>query len=156
MTSPPVTAGQRTCRASLVKLNCELGASAGGLAAFTELLASLPADSGMAFVVVQHLDPTHPSMLAEALARVAPMKVDTAAEGMKVEPNHVYVIPPNADLALRDDSLVLLPLEPARKPHLAIDFFFRSLAAERGAQAFVGKPFDLRALIEQTKQIVPA
>src|SRR5436190_2237685 len=112
-----------------------IGASAGGLAAFTELLACVPADSGMAFVVVQHLDPTHPSMLGEALARATTMKVDTAAAGMKVEPNHVYVIPPNADLALRDDSLVLLPVEAARKPHLAIDFFFRSLAAERGAQA---------------------
>jgi two-component system, chemotaxis family, CheB/CheR fusion protein len=112
-----------------------IGASAGGLAAFNELLAAIPADSGMAFVIVQHLDPTHTSMLAEAIARTTAMNVVTAASGTKVEPNHVYVIPPNADIALEGNSLQLVPREQSRKPHLAIDFFFRSLAAQRGAQA---------------------
>src|SRR5512140_1841948 len=112
-----------------------VGASAGGLAAFVELLSAIPADSGMAFVVIQHLDPTHGSMLAEALAPATRMKVTTAASGMRVEPGNVYVIPPNQDLALQDTSLFLVPREKSRKLHLAIDFFFRSLAEQRGAQA---------------------
>jgi two-component system, chemotaxis family, CheB/CheR fusion protein len=112
-----------------------IGASAGGLAAFNELLSAIPADSGMAFVIIQHLDPTHTSMLAEALARATSMKVVTAASGTKVEPNHVYVIPPNADLALEGNTLQLVPREQSRRPHLAIDFFFRSLASHREAQA---------------------
>ena len=89
----------------------------------------------MAFVVVQHLDPTHTSLLAEALSRATAMKVASAADGTDVEPDHVYVIPPNTDLALEGNSLRLVPWEKSRKPHLSIDFFFRSLAAERGAQA---------------------
>src|SRR3954471_10517683 len=89
----------------------------------------------MAFVVIQHLDPTHGSMLAEALAPSTTMKVATAVNRMQVEPGHVYVIPPNHDLALRDNSLVLVPRDKSRKLHLAIDFFFRSLAEQRGAQA---------------------
>src|SRR4051812_17267011 len=89
----------------------------------------------MAFVVIQHLDPTHGSMLAEALAPATTMKVATAVSGMRVEPGHVYVIPPNHDLALDENSLVLVPREKSRKLHLAIDFFFRSLAEQRGAQA---------------------
>ncbi len=112
-----------------------IGASAGGLAAFVELLSAIPADSGMAFVVIQHLDPLHASMLAEALAPATRMKVAPAASGTQVEPGHVYVIPPNHDLGLQDNSLLLLPREKSRKPHLAIDFFFRSLAEQRGAQA---------------------
>ena len=112
-----------------------IGASAGGLAAFIELLSALPADSGMAFVLVQHLDPSHTSLLPEALARATPMKVAAATEGAEVRPDHVYVIPPNADLALEGNALRLVPREDARKPHLSIDFFFRSLAGQRGAQA---------------------
>jgi two-component system CheB/CheR fusion protein len=112
-----------------------IGASAGGLAAFTELLSAIPADSGMAFVVVQHLDPIHTSLLSEALGRVTPMRVATAENGTMVEPNHVYAIPPNSEIALEGRLLRLEPRDQSRKPHLAIDFFFRSLAAQRGAQA---------------------
>ncbi|MGZ6126034.1 MAG: chemotaxis protein CheB, partial [Myxococcales bacterium] len=112
-----------------------IGASAGGLAALNELLSAIPPDSGMAFVIVQHLDPTHSSMLAEALSRATAMKVAPVADGTEVEPDHVYVIPPNTDLSLEGNSLRLVPWERSRKPHLSIDFFFRSLAAERGAQA---------------------
>ena len=102
-----------------------IGASAGGLAALNELLSALPADSGMAFVIVQHLDPTHTSMLAEALSRATSMKVASAADGTEVQPDHVYVIPPNADIALEGNALRLVPREKSRKPHLSIDFFFR-------------------------------
>src|SRR5471032_2349410 len=105
-----------------------IGASAGGLAAFTELLAAIPPDSGMAFVVVQHLDPNHVSMLGEALSRATEMSVTTAENGTVVEPDHVYVIPPNTDIALEGSSLQLAEREKSRKPHLAVDFFFRSLA----------------------------
>ena len=112
-----------------------IGASAGGLSAFMELLPVIPPNSGMAFVIVQHLDPTHTSMLGEALAKATAMKVATATDGTEVQPNHVYVIPPNADIALEGNSLFLSPREDSRKPHLAIDFFFRTLATQRRGQA---------------------
>ena len=71
-----------------------VGASAGGLEAFTQLLKALPADTGMAFVLVQHLAPSHPSALAEILSRATRMPVTEVQAEPKVEPNHVYVIPP--------------------------------------------------------------
>jgi two-component system CheB/CheR fusion protein len=113
-----------------------IGASAGGLDAFTLLLKHIPADTGMAFVLVQHLDPTHTSLLAEALARATSMSVSEAEDGAEVQPNHVYVIPPSADLAIRDRRLALSPRQTAvRKPHLPIDFFMRALADDLGAAA---------------------
>src|SRR5438477_5617234 len=112
-----------------------IGASAGGVTALTELLSAIPADSGMAFVIVQHLDPAQPSMLGEVLARATAMKVTTAASGDEVEPDRVYIIPPNADILLAENTLQLVAREQSRKPHLAIDIFFRSLAAQRKAQA---------------------
>src|SRR6266550_4868732 len=112
-----------------------IGASAGGLAALNELLSAVPKDSGMAFVIVQHLDPTHTSLLAEALSRATAMQVAAATDGVEVEPDHVYVIPPNADIALEGNALRLVPREKSRKTHHSIDFFFRTLAAERGTQA---------------------
>src|SRR5664279_298241 len=77
-----------------------IGASAGGLEVLKLLLADLPADTGLAIVFVQHLDPQHHSMLAEILARATAMPVSEAADGMPVEANHVYVIPADADLTL--------------------------------------------------------
>jgi len=107
-----------------------IGASAGGLEAFTELLATLPTDTGMAFVLVQHLDPEHPSLLTALLARTTAMPVEEVHDGMRVEPNHVYVIPPNTSLSLVEGSLRLAP-RVGRSPHLPIDHFFFSLADER-------------------------
>ena len=112
-----------------------VGASAGGLDAFVQLLTELPPDTGMAFVLIQHLDPTHPSILAETLVKATKMIVAEAKDGDRVQPNHVYVIPPNAELALRGEAIVLSPREAGRKPHLPIDFFFSSLAQERGDHA---------------------
>ena len=89
----------------------------------------------MAFLMVQHLDPTHASMLGEVLAKATAMKVATATSGTEVRPNHVYVIPPNADIALERNSLLLVPREESRKPHLSIDFLFDTLATQRGPQA---------------------
>jgi len=78
-----------------------IGASAGGLEAFTNLLQHLPSDTGMGLVLVQHLDPNHSSALSELLARTTRLPVTEVRNGMKVEPNHVYVIPPNANMSIR-------------------------------------------------------
>jgi chemotaxis methyl-accepting protein methylase/signal transduction histidine kinase len=114
-----------------------IGASAGGIEALTQLLSHLPPDTGMAFVVIQHLAPTHPSLLKDVLVKTTSMPVTEAQpHGAVVEPNHVYVIPPNTDLAIRNGVLhVLTRLEDARRPHLPIDAFFRSLAGERKTTA---------------------
>ena len=86
-----------------------VGASAGGLEVFKHLLVDLHADTGLAIVFIQHLDPKHHSMLAEILARATAMPVSEAADGMPVEADHVYVIPANADLAIADGTLKLTP-----------------------------------------------
>src|SRR6266849_1067808 len=112
-----------------------IGASAGGLEAFTQLLKALPADTGMAFILIQHLDPAHSSFLSQALGKTTSMKVVQVESGMRVEPDHVYVIPPNADVALAGDELVLVERGPPAQPHLPVDSFLRSLAHERGSQA---------------------
>jgi chemotaxis methyl-accepting protein methylase/signal transduction histidine kinase/chemotaxis response regulator CheB len=113
-----------------------VGASAGGLEAFKELLKQLPAQSGMAFVLIQHLDPTHTSFLREALAKATTMAIIQPADGTAVEPNHVYVIPPDADITMAAGRLALSPrTADGPRPHLPIDLFFRSLAAERGSHA---------------------
>ncbi len=106
-----------------------VGASAGGLAAFARLLTALPANTGMAFVLIQHLDPTHGSELAHLLAKDTAMPAAEATEGMILERDHVYVIPPNAVMGIHDGRLHLTPRETIRGPHLTIDHFFRSLAA---------------------------
>lgn len=107
-----------------------IGGSAGGLETFTDLLAHLPADTGMAFVFVQHLDPEHDSALPHILSRATAMPVREATQGMTVQPNEVYVIPPNSTLRLAQGRLDLSPRDASRQPHLSIDFFFKSLATE--------------------------
>jgi two-component system CheB/CheR fusion protein len=110
-----------------------IGASAGGLEALTQLLKALPANTGMGFIAIQHLDPAHSSFLSQALGKATTMKVVQVENGMRVEPDHVYVIPPNADVELSGEKLVLVERGP--QPHLPVDSFFRSLAHERGSQA---------------------
>src|SRR3989454_629608 len=105
-----------------------VGASAGGLEAFEQLLRSLPNDTGLAFVLVQHLAPKHESMLSELLAKATRMPVVEVTQGMGVQGNHVYVIPPNADMSISDSVLHLSPLSPDRGLRMPIDSFFRSLA----------------------------
>jgi two-component system CheB/CheR fusion protein len=113
-----------------------IGASAGGLEAFTELLEPLSPQLGMALVLIQHLDPTHPSSLTEALARKTTMSVHEIADGMTVEPGNVYVIPPNAEVSVLGGAFAVIPRNRRPgKPHLPIDVFFRALAAERRSQA---------------------
>ena len=112
-----------------------IGASAGGLEAFTELLKHLPADSGLGFVLVQHLDPTHQSALTELLGRVTGMPVSEVGNGQAVQPNHVYVIPPNAGLAIRKGVLVLQPRQQTGGAQHSIDSFFQSLAEDQHERA---------------------
>ena len=113
-----------------------IGASAGGLEAFTQLLKHLPPDTGMAFVLIQHLDPTHSSFLCEALAKATAMPVSEAVDGEVVRANHVYVISPNADIALHQNRLSLVHRAATGLPHLPVDFFLHSLARERGSHSF--------------------
>jgi len=112
-----------------------VGASAGGLDAFRKLFTSLPDNPGAAFVLVQHLDPTRDSLAVELVGSYTGMPVAAAADGMAVEVNHVYVIPPNAYLSIRDRILRLsLPTEP-RTQRMAVDYFLESLAADEGERA---------------------
>jgi two-component system, chemotaxis family, CheB/CheR fusion protein len=106
-----------------------VGGSAGGLEAYTELFEALPPDPGMAFLVVSHLDPDHKSHLPEILARVSRLRVREATEGMAVQADHVYVIPPGTTMTLADGHLKLVPRAPAPAPNMPIDQLFRSLAA---------------------------
>ena len=112
-----------------------IGASAGGLEALAQFLSHVPVGSGMAIVIIQHLDPDHKGMLPELLQRTTLMPVVQAKNRIKVRPDCVYVIPPNADLSILYDSLYLLePIAP-RGLRLPIDFFFRALADDRQEQA---------------------
>jgi two-component system CheB/CheR fusion protein len=112
-----------------------IGASAGGLEAFGQLLKHLPADTGFAFVLVQHLDPTHASMLTTLLARTSPMPVHEARDGVEFRPNCVYAIPPNTLLAVDDGVLRLSPRPDVRGAPMPIDYFLRSLAESVGSMA---------------------
>jgi len=108
-----------------------VGASAGGLEAFEQLLKALPKDTGMAFVLVQHLAPKHDSLLSELLAKSSQMPVMEVTDGVATEPNKVYVIPPNADMSIVDGVLHLSPLNPDRARRMPIDIFLRSLAEDQ-------------------------
>ena len=112
-----------------------LGASAGGLAVLEQFLAHVPPSSGLAYVVVQHLDPTQKAMLVELLQRSTAMPVLEATDTMRLEPDVVYVIPPNKDLTVAGGLLHLEePVQP-RGMRLPIDLFFSSLARDQGEQS---------------------
>lgn len=109
-----------------------VGASAGGLEALELFLSHVPAGCGLAFVVIQHLDPNYKGLMVELLQNVTAMPVVQIHDGLKVAGGHVYVIPPNSDVALRKGVLHLLEPAAPRGLRLPIDFFFRSLAQDRG------------------------
>ena len=104
-----------------------IGASAGGLEAFTLLLQHLPPDTGMGFVVVQHLDPVHESALTKLLSKATSMAVHEITNNLPVEANHVYVIPPNTTLGIAHRVLKLGPRKQGRGPTRSIDSFFESI-----------------------------
>ncbi|HSA57299.1 MAG TPA: chemotaxis protein CheB, partial [Gemmatimonadaceae bacterium] len=112
-----------------------IGASAGGLEAFTALLNHLPPDTGMAFVLVQHLDPQHESALTQLLARATSMPVREIASNTRVKADHVYVIPPNTDLSISRGILALRPRERTDRGNRSIDLFLESLAQDQGERA---------------------
>ncbi|HVS53324.1 MAG TPA: chemotaxis protein CheB [Opitutaceae bacterium] len=112
-----------------------IGASAGGLEAFTELLQHLPADRDVAYVLVQHLDPTHPSLLTELLAKTTTLPVREITDRTLVEGGQVYVIPPNCDLSIQARVLQLAPRDKSAGPARSIDHFLQSLAADRQGAA---------------------
>jgi two-component system CheB/CheR fusion protein len=112
-----------------------IGASAGGIEALTDLMNYLPVDTGMAFVLVQHLDPKHHSILTELLARKTAMNVTEVSDGLPVKANHVYVIPPNATMSISDHTLHLGPREESHGAHMSVDHFMRSLAEQKGNRA---------------------
>ncbi len=114
-----------------------IGASAGGLAAFEAFFCGMPAgaDPGMAFVLVQHMAPDHKSMLTELVRRYTRMQTFEVTDGMKVQPDCVYIIPPNHNMALLGGVLHLLDATEPRAMRLPIDFFFRSLADDRHEKA---------------------
>src|SRR5436190_13089329 len=112
-----------------------IGASAGGLEAASTLLGQLPGNTGMAFVLIQHLDPKHESNLGRILAKATPIPVQEATQGLAVQPNNVYVIPRNTTMTIADGILQLKPRGEARGPHLPVDAFFKSLAADRQTAA---------------------
>jgi len=108
-----------------------IGASAGGLEALEQFLRHVPEDSGMAFVIVQHLDPTHKGMMSELLQRATGMKISQVRDHMQVQPNCVYVIPPNRDMTILHGFLYLFEPAAPRGLRLPIDLFLRSLAQDQ-------------------------
>ncbi|MCW8945412.1 MAG: SAM-dependent methyltransferase, partial [Sedimenticola sp.] len=112
-----------------------IGASAGGLEAFEQFFRSMPSGSGLSFVLVSHLDPSHASLLTEILQRTTTIPVLEAQDQMRVVPNHVYVIPPNRDMAIFHGTLQLSLPEVPRGQRMPIDAFLRSLAEDQGEKA---------------------
>ena len=112
-----------------------LGASAGGLEALERFFGSMPENSGMAFIVVTHLDPNHVSIMPELLQKSTKMKLFQAEDGMAVEPDHVYVAPANRELVILHGIIQLIEPVEAHGFRLPIDFFFKSLAEDRGEKA---------------------
>ena len=135
MSPPPIVGSNGNASTSVATRAVGVGASAGGLAPIQQFLAGVPAASGLAYVVVQHLDPTHKAMLVELLARSTAMPVFEAAESMRLEPDVVYVIPPNRDLTLAAGVLHLAPPAQPRGLRLPIDLLFSSIARDQGERA---------------------
>jgi two-component system CheB/CheR fusion protein len=108
-----------------------IGASAGGLDALEHFFQNLPANCGMAFVVIQHLDPDHIGIMPELLQRISEMKVIEATDRCKIMQNHIYILPPNKSMSVLNGALHLFEPIEARCLRLPIDFFFRSLAEDQ-------------------------
>src|SRR5260370_24740543 len=112
-----------------------IGASAGGLEAVSDLWKHLQSKTGMAFVLIQHLEPRQTSRLTDILSRITDMPVEVASDRLRMKRNHIYVMPPGVDLTLSDGMLVLERRTESAGRHLPIDYFFHSLAKEQGSKA---------------------
>ncbi|MCA1813541.1 MAG: PAS domain-containing protein [Halobacteriales archaeon] len=135
--APPTTPAsqEQASRGSARPQVVAIGASAGWFEAFTELLHALPADTGLAFVLVVHLDPRHESRMSQVLQRMTAMPVQEVEQDMPVLPDHVYIIPANAQLALRNGALHLAARDLGKPNTHVIDRFFRSVAEDAGPRA---------------------
>jgi two-component system CheB/CheR fusion protein len=112
-----------------------LGASAGGIKALKEFFANVHSQAGIAWVVILHLSPDHESHLAEVLQTTAPVPVTQVNEQVEIEPNHVYVVPPNKSLEIKDDTLILREMTRVEQRRSPVDVFFRALADAHGSQS---------------------
>src|SRR5271169_505612 len=112
-----------------------IGASAGGLEAIEQLFKSMPENSGVAFVIVQHLDPTGHSLMPEIMARFTKMPINVATQGVVIKPNSIYLMPANRDIEIHEGSLVLKEITRPSGLGLPVDLFLRSLAKEKGPNA---------------------
>jgi two-component system CheB/CheR fusion protein len=112
-----------------------LGSSAGGLSALKEFFLRMAPDSGRAFVVIQHLQPDGPTLTRDILARITSMVVITAQDRLSVQPNHVYTIPPGAQLTITDGKLCVEPRTESSARHHPFDRFLKSLAIDCGKEA---------------------
>ncbi len=131
---PPEPAGKRPVRPKDVRI-VGIGASAGGLEPLEQLFDNMPIDSGLAFVVVQHLSPDFRSMMDELLTRHSSMAIYRVDDGMSIEPNAVYLNPPRQEMTISNGRLQLAPLDDMGTLSLPIDVFFKSLAEDRGSDA---------------------
>src|ERR1700730_606857 len=105
-----------------------VGASAGGLEAFKRLIKAIPENSGMAYILVQHLEPSHESILPDILQKVTSIPIHEITNNVRVEPNMIYIIPSNKLLTANDGVLQLKPRPPKNEKNMPIDVFFTSLA----------------------------
>ncbi len=112
-----------------------IGASAGGLGAYESLFTNMPADTGMAFVLIQHLEPSHKSILAEIVSKYTQMNVKQVEDGDPLEPNKIYVIPPNRYMSIYNGKLLLHEPKESTGPRVPIDYFFKSLAEDQEERA---------------------
>ena len=112
-----------------------IGASAGGLDAFKKLIAAIPEQPGMAFILVQHMEPTHESLLPELLQKVSPIPVKEITDNVLIQPDHIYIIPANKLLTVIDGHLQLRPRLPKNERNMPIDVFFASLAEVHQSRA---------------------
>ena len=108
-----------------------IGASAGGLEALDQFFGNVPKDCGIAFIVIQHLDPNHVGIMPELMQRITQMKVTQVSDHLKVAPNHVYIIPPNRSMSILNGYLYLFEPVETHGLRLPIDYFFRSLATDQ-------------------------
>lgn len=112
-----------------------IGASAGGLEALQEFFKAMPQETGLAFVVIQHLSPDYKSLMDELLARYTKIPIQIITDGMPIKPNNIYLIPPRKNLSIFHDKLILENQNPRKGLNLPIDIFFQSLAQEKSKNA---------------------
>lgn len=135
LSSAKTSVGKTNSSNSVITCVAGIGASAGGFEAIRSLLRALPSDSGAAFVIVQHLDPNHPSLAAELFRKFTDMPVSEAINGAQLEANHVYTAPSGKQLTLKGDRFYLTPRSDHGHLHLPIDLFFNSLGENFGKRA---------------------